>query len=309
MLHGSGKRNHASARVNGERCPTPARAVLIMDHAAACEHTLALIEHGEREAALKHRHPLRRGDIEALVRCRRETGQVPSGEGFCSQHTAQCRAEGFDVQQWGPIVLHDGMVLLRSCRSASEGKLDGRMAKVEPATVEWDGPGDLAAYVVSKNLHRRHLNESQRGLIAAKLANMKHGVDRKSENIKGSKEPLVAVKAAADLLNVSPPTVKRGKTVIAKGTPEEIKGVEAGTLSVASVAKQIRSGMTADQRREAREEKRPKPKKKKRRAAGVAYQPTSQHAGRLTNRDRASGQLTSEPRSRRVALAPSHLLH
>ena len=129
---------------------------------------------------------------------------------------------------------------------------------LEPAATVWDGPGDPAAYVVSKNLHRRHLDASQRGLVAAKLANMKEGRPAKT----GSIDP-VSTEQAADLLNVSTPTVKRGKTVLAKGTAEEIKAVEEGKASVASVAKQIRSGMTAEERKKAREQKRQKPKRSK----------------------------------------------
>jgi|LSQX01.1.fsa_nt_gb hypothetical protein len=35
------------------------------------------------------------------------------------------------------------------------------------------------------NLKRRHLTESQRAMIGARLANIEHGGDRKSEKIKG----------------------------------------------------------------------------------------------------------------------------
>ena len=43
---------------------------------------------------------------------------------------------------------------------------------VKPRFREWDGNGSLIAFVISLNLHRRHLTESQRGMIAARMANM-----------------------------------------------------------------------------------------------------------------------------------------
>ena len=62
-----------------------------------------------------------------------------------------------------PVVMHMGLVLdgrnrLRACE----------IAKVEPRFVEWEGVGSPLAFVLSRNLHRRHLNESQRAIIAAR---------------------------------------------------------------------------------------------------------------------------------------------
>ena len=47
----------------------------------------------------------------------------------------------------------------------------------DPVTdfIMWDSEGSVVAFVVSLNLHRRHLNESQRALVAAKIANMRQG--------------------------------------------------------------------------------------------------------------------------------------
>ena len=49
---------------------------------------------------------------------------------------------------------------------------------------------DPVAWVLSLNLHRRHLTDTQRATVAAKIANLKHGGDRKSE-IKGQICPLI----------------------------------------------------------------------------------------------------------------------
>ena len=57
--------------------------------------------------------------------------------------------------------------------------IDGRnrylaclQAGVEPRFTEWQGERSLPELALSLNLHRRHLNESQRALVAAKLAKL-----------------------------------------------------------------------------------------------------------------------------------------
>ena len=49
-------------------------------------------------------------------------------------------------------------------------------AGVKPLMGEYDGNNPFA-FVLSSNLHRRHLNETQRAVIAAKRANIPHGGD------------------------------------------------------------------------------------------------------------------------------------
>lgn len=101
----------------------------------------------------------------------------------------------------------------------------------------WDQQGSLVSFVVSLNLKRRHLNESQRAMVAAKIANMSHGGDRKSDEIKRSIDPLISQPEAAKTLNVSVPSVKRAKVVQEHGTPELVKAVETGQVAVSTAAK------------------------------------------------------------------------
>lgn len=71
-----------------------------------------------------------------------------------------------------PITLLDGLVL--DGRSRLTACL---MAGVEPQFVDFSGDSP-AAFVASKNLHRRHLTESQRAAVAAELAEAMEAEDR-----------------------------------------------------------------------------------------------------------------------------------
>jgi hypothetical protein len=91
------------------------------------------------------------------------------------------------------------------------------MVDVVPVFAEYEGTEPLA-FVVSHNLHRRHLNESQRGMVGAKLANLQKG-DNQHSSI-GLYSPPVTQNQAAEMLNVSPNTIKRSKKVLTRGIPE-----------------------------------------------------------------------------------------
>jgi N6-adenosine-specific RNA methylase IME4 len=92
---------------------------------------------------------------------------------------------------------------------------------------ESDDDFDPIAHVVSKNLKRRHLNDDQRRMVAAKIANMGQG--RPSEN-----PALCGVKIvdAAGMVNVDIAGVERARTVIRTAEPEIRNAVEHGHLTV-----------------------------------------------------------------------------
>jgi hypothetical protein len=131
-----------------------------------------------------------------------------------------------------PIMVCDGKILdgrnrFRACAEAG----------VEP-NLEYFNGGDPIAYVLSMNVHRRHLTTSQRAMIAAELANMRQGerTDRRpSANLQK-----VSIEEAAKLLNVSPRSVASAAIVRDHGTPEEKAAVRSGAQAASDIANNIR---------------------------------------------------------------------
>jgi len=132
-----------------------------------------------------------------------------------------------DVLTYGvrePVWLYEGKIL--------DGRNRYRAAKamrVECPMQEYTGQ-DATAFVISLNLHRRHLNESQRGMVAAKLANMQEG--RPQINSANLQSIQVSQSDAADMLNVSTRTVAAAAKVQAEAPQEVAKAVEAGSVSI-----------------------------------------------------------------------------
>jgi N6-adenosine-specific RNA methylase IME4/ParB-like chromosome segregation protein Spo0J len=121
---------------------------------------------------------------------------------------------------------------------ASDTIIDGRNryrgcveAGVKPRFDWWEG-SDPVAFVVSMNLHRRHLSESQRAMVAAKAATMQQGARTDIAQICAMSQP-----EAATLLNTSRRSVQSARHVIDHGTPELVQAVERGTVPVSTAAR------------------------------------------------------------------------
>lgn len=124
-----------------------------------------------------------------------------------------------------PIWLYDGKVLdgrhrYYACQETS----------IEPSFREYTGV-DPRGFVISLNLMRRHMNESQRSMVAAGLANLSRGA-RQDRSIDLS----TTQEQAATMLNVSVPSVKRAAVVNNEGSPELIEAVQSGVVSVSAAA-------------------------------------------------------------------------
>lgn len=133
-----------------------------------------------------------------------------------------------DISEHGlhePIIIHEGKIL--DGRNRYRACLE---AEVEPTFERYDGEHPVA-FVISLNLHRRHLNESQRAMVAAKLAKMERGSNQHTSIEAPSRAE------AASLLNVGRASVERAKTVLRDAIPEVIDAVEQGDLAVSAAAK------------------------------------------------------------------------
>lgn len=103
--------------------------------------------------------------------------------------------------------------------------------KIEPEYCELDEHHDPLQYVLKHNLHRRHLSETQKAVVAAGIANMKRG--RPSEK---DKPPIggikSSVKEAAAIVNTSPRSVERAKSVMSKAAPEVVEAMKSDDITL-----------------------------------------------------------------------------
>ena len=124
--------------------------------------------------------------------------------------------------QLEPVVIHEDKILdgrnrYRACLAAG----------INPNLVPYRGDNPLA-FVISANLHRRHLDESQRAMVAGKLTNLRLGDNQHSEGL--------PIGRGSELLNVGERSVHRAREVLDHGAAELQQAVERGTVSVSAAA-------------------------------------------------------------------------
>lgn len=89
------------------------------------------------------------------------------------------------------------------------------------------------SYVISTNVHRRHLNESQRAMIGARMASRKSGFQGHQSNVSiDTAGPPPTRDEAAALLNIGSASISRARKVLREGIPEVIDLVQDGVVSV-----------------------------------------------------------------------------
>ena len=129
-----------------------------------------------------------------------------------------------DIEQNGqrePIITHnrrliDGRHRLRACNEL------GIVPRVEERSLD-----DPLQFVLSLNIHRRHLNESQRAMIAAQL-NQNVGELRGGEKI--------TINRAAEMMNVSRTSVTRALKVNKGSVPKILEAINSSVVSTSDAS-------------------------------------------------------------------------
>ncbi len=139
-----------------------------------------------------------------------------TGEAELAELAADIREHGQleAIETYGGTVL-DGRSRLRACE----------MAGTIPETREFEGTdAEALAFVVSRNLHRRHLSTRQRAAVAVELANMRQGqrTDLISNEIKSTSQA-----EAAKTMGVSVASVRRAAQT-RREDPEAHEAAKAG---------------------------------------------------------------------------------
>jgi hypothetical protein len=129
------------------------------------------------------------------------------------------------------IVLYEGQILDGRSRYLASQSTARRYQ-----TYTGDDP---IGYVLSQNLHRRHLNDTQRAMVGARIANLRVGENQYRDKLG------VPTGAAAQFLGVSRRAIARAKFVISHSDRETVDAIENGSLSLSSAEARCRARKNA----------------------------------------------------------------
>ena len=128
-----------------------------------------------------------------------------------------------------PLWLYEGQILDGRNRYKACQELG-----IQPQVRTYQG-ADPLGFVLSMNLVRRHLNESQRALVAADVATMRQG--ERTDLEPSANLPKVSQTKASELFNISTRSVTDAKRVKQEAQPEVVQAVRDGHLAVSAAAK------------------------------------------------------------------------
>jgi N6-adenosine-specific RNA methylase IME4 len=168
-----------------------------------------------------------RGELEGRMDFHAFANLVPvlTGEKFQGL-VENVRANGLREE----VVVHEGQILDGRIRyrACIEAGVEPRFRTFGDRASDGEDP---RAFVISLNIMRRHLSESQRAMMAARLANLDEGRPSKTTAIAG-----VSQGEAAELCNVSVDSIGRAKKVLNSAIPEIVAAVDSGQVTVNTAA-------------------------------------------------------------------------
>jgi ParB-like chromosome segregation protein Spo0J len=144
----------------------------------------------------------------------------------------KARGQEYPVVMWdGRLV--DGRNRYAACRAA------GIRPKIK--NTEFKSEVDATRFIVSTNIHRRHLTESQRAMIATELAKLGNGVN-KGKEAASIEAASLSQDEAADAMQVGRSSVQRARQV-AEHAPDLAAKVKSGEMKVSKAAAIVRERM------------------------------------------------------------------
>jgi DNA-binding transcriptional regulator YdaS (Cro superfamily) len=160
-----------------------------------------------------------------------------------------------NIRQHGlndPIVLYDGKILdgrsrFTACQKVKVAPRFVNFDKICPSItkegVSQDEKDKIAFdWVISHNVHRRHLNPSQRALLVANIANMRAG--NPTWGAASSEVPQVPQKDAAAKAGVSPALVSQAQKVM-REAPEKAIEIQSGKSTINQAVREINAEKVA----------------------------------------------------------------
>lgn len=178
----------------------------------------------------------------------------PAADMFPEMMPEEFAALKVDIQQHGqcePIIAYDDY-----SQGPAKVIIDGRHRYkactelgIDPVFApSWQGNhSDITALVISLNLHRRHLNESQRAMLAAELKPMFEAEAKRRQvaslkqntvslNLDERKQPLDSAAEAAKLASVSRSAVFSAQHAIKCHPPEVVQAIKSGKVTLSDTA-------------------------------------------------------------------------
>ncbi len=134
-----------------------------------------------------------------------------------------------------PIAILNAAFIIDGRNRYAACKLAGVEPKTREMQSEFADDAEVIRFIISTNIHRRHLTESQRMIIATELAKLTPG-DRDAQICAS---PTLTQQQAADLMQVSRRGVQMAKKV-SEDAPDLAVKVKSGEIKVSKAASMAR---------------------------------------------------------------------